>query len=321
MLFRTDKKTPSTTKSSTITRQDSLREVKLESGQVIGHVATDPLTSGDNSPLVLSDETNTSHLAGNEESLTQATSGNAESMEVNLGSLIQETVAAAKSDPNVTSAQGSISLGSAGQGQQPMKVVHLNPEQLKELNINLPNMETAEGPIQVYIIEEPGASQTGSQVPGHVTGNDPEAHSIGGQEVVLPDIIHQVLPQPSIGSDSQNNALLDENKRTSGEISMPKQKSAESGFHSMDEFSSGNVSSSGSLGKVRKSDSGDVTEETTLDLPSVANQNTTTNISQSKDSAVSGLVHSQPERDAREDDAPPAKRRIMESSSGKPKAL
>ncbi len=292
-----------------------MREVKLESGQVIGHVASDPLTSGDNSPLVLSDGTNLSHVTGSDVSLTQVTPGNVESMEVNLGSLIQETVAAAKSDPTVTSTQGSISLGSAGQGQQPMKVVHLNPEQLKELNINLPNMETTEGPIQVYIIEEPGASQTGS----HVTGNEPEVHSIGGQEVVLPDIIHQVLPEPSGGNSSQNIASLDVGKKSSSAVAMPTQKSAESGFYSMEEVSTGNGNSSGGSRKVEKVDSGDVTEETTLDLPSVANQNTTNN-SQSKDSTRSGLVHSQPDRDASEDGDPPSKRRKMESSGEKPKA-
>ena len=249
-------------KAQSFTRKDSLREVKLDSGQVIGHVAEDHVTQAGTVP------TQQSHV----------------------GDVIMATVATG--DPNIAMATMPLATSSSSSTSPrnvPVKVLHLNPEQLKELNINLPNLENAEGPVQVYIIEE-NANVTGTSI-------------ISSTE----QGVASAFPPPE-GAGVVTEGPVEHYSLLSG---VPFQKSEESGFYSMDLDDNG----AGQVGlNVGTLDSG-ATEATGVNILESTNQIKAEN-SQSFAGIAhqSGLVHTEPERSSKEDGVPPNKRRKLNTN-------
>ena len=264
-------------------RKDSLREVKLESGQVIGHVAEN-VTERDHLPQEPHEEV----------VITTVTSSPPTANDV------------------TTTIAPPVSPGATGGGtvtpsrNVPVKVLHLNPDQLKELNINLPNMENTEGPVQVYIIED------------SVNVNAAGSGIVGAPQEPISQTLVSSTTQPEGATVVVSDGTV-EHYNIISSVGVPFQKSEESGFYSMDLDENG-----AQVGlTVGALDSG-ITEPANVSILESANQvrgessQSFTGISQPGSEAISGLVHSQPERSSKEDGVPPDKRRRMNSPMGNP---
>ena len=272
-----------TPQGPTFSRKDSLREVKLESGQVIGHVAEN-VTERD-------------HLAQepHEEVVVTTVMSSPPA-----GSDVSTTVAPAVSP-------GATGVGNVTPSRNvPVKVLHLNPDQLKELNINLPNMENTDGPVQVYIIEDSAnVNAAGSGI-------------VDAPQEPISQTLVSSTTQPEGAAVVTSDGTMEHYNFISS-VGVPFQKSEESGFYSMDLDENG-----AQVGlTVGALDSG-VTEATNVSILESTNQmrdgssQSFTGISQPGSDVISGLVHSEPERSSKEDGVPPNKRRRMNSPSGNP---
>ena len=265
-------------------RKDSLREVKLESGQVIGHVA---------------------------ENVTERDHLKQEPHEEVVMTTVMSSPPAG-SDVSTTVAPAAVSPGTSGGGNVtpsrniPVKVVHLNPDQLKELNINLPNMENAEGPVQVYIIEDSASvNPTGSGI-------------VGAPQEPISQTLVSSTTQPEGAAVVVSDGAVEHYNLISS-VGVPFQKSEESGFYSMDLDENGTQ-----VGlTVGALDSG-VTETTNVSILESANQvrdersQSFPGIPHPGSEVISGLVHSEPERSSKEDGVPPYKRRRINSPMENP---
>ena len=254
-----------------------MREVKLDSGQVIGHVAEEHVTQPGTVPTPQS-----------------------------YGDVVMATAAPTVATGDVSSAMAT-SSSSTSPRNVPVKVLHLNPEQLKELNINLPNLENSEGPVQVYIIEDNAAANVSGCSVISATQEPSGSSIVSGTN------------QPLEGAGVTAEAAVEQYSLISG---VPFQKSEESGFYSLDlDDSGGQVAlNAGAL------DSG-VTEATSVNIPESTNElkevntQSLTRISRPGSDVITGLVHSEPERNNKEDGVPPNKRRKMNSPNDKPQPL
>ncbi len=254
------------TSAAPLVRRDSFREVKLESGQVIGHVAE------------------TVDVDQQKDDVTAATTGVADN---NVPAPVLPAVPA----PGTTSTSPR---------NVPFKVLHLNPEQLKELNINLPDLEHGEGPVQLYIIEDSAAA--------NVPAPPAQTSTLIGQEVM----------SSSAATAGETNAVMTEGdvERFSGVSGIPFQKS-ESGFYSMELDENGSQMTT--LHVAGGLDSGVTDTTSAAILDSESNQINFHNNQSGVSIPLGGSRpdHPQPERDSAEDGVPPTKRRKLNSSEEK----
>ncbi len=264
-------------------RKDSLREVRLDTGQLIGHVA----------------EASSEHA---QTELVTTCSGDSSTTQ-QRGS---DVVAGSGDDPTASTS------GAGSNKNTPFKIVHLNPEQLRELNIALPSMEPSDGPLQVYIIDDSAAA--------NATPPSAQTQTLIRQDVTSgPTLTAHAVSVPDQGEISQETVSSSTTVTEEGVVvsehahfvaGVPFQKSEESGFYSMELDEGG--SQLGGVG-VNPTENDTVVDSSTNQEAAATRSQSEVRVSE-ETNAAHELVHSQPERDSVEDGVPPTKRRRMDSS-------